>query len=106
MTELYWRWIATLDPAAALLTLGMIAWLLGCWFFPHREPKRPEAYQWNAPEHLPPVRCPLVLNLGPEYGWDIAYGERISHLRDRRGLMEYELSTGQIITGRFPWSYP
>jgi len=100
--ELFVAFLATIDPAAALLTLGMIAWLLGCWFFPHREPKRPEAYQWNAPEHLPPVRCPLVLNING----DIAYGERISHLSDRRGLMEYELSTGQIITGRFPWSYP
>lgn len=65
-----------------------------------------ESYWWNAPEVLPPVGCPLVLNLGPEYDWDIAHGERVSHLSDRGGVMDYRLSTGQVVRGRFAWSYP
>lgn len=63
-------------------------------------------YEWNNPSLLPPVDCPLVINLGQAYDWDIAHCERISHLRSRDGEMDYRLSTGQTIRGRFPWSYP
>jgi hypothetical protein len=65
-----------------------------------------DQYEWNPPERLPPVGCPLVLDLGAEYDYDIAYGERISHLRNRDGEMDYLVSTGQVLTGRFAWSYP
>lgn len=61
---------------------------------------------WNRPEVLPRVGCPLAINLGAEYDHDIAYGERISHLRSKDGVMDYHLSTGQVVRGRFEWTYP
>lgn len=63
-------------------------------------------YQWNRPELLPPVGCPLVLNLDPEYDWDIAHGERVNWLRDKNGDMDYRLLSGEVIRGRYLWSYP
>lgn len=65
-----------------------------------------QKYEWNKPERLPPVGCPLVINLGQEYGNDTAHAERTSHLHDKAGQMDYRLSTGEIIRGRFDWSYP
>ena len=59
-------------------------------------------YEWNSAERLPPVGCPLVINLGA----GIAHVERISHLQDKAGDMDYRLSTGEVIRGRFEWSYP
>lgn len=105
--ELIMAWVITVDPASVVIGMllghGAVAVTNRI-----RRPARSEreSYWWNAPEVLPPVGCPLVLNLGPEYDWDIAHGERVSHLSDRGGVMEYRLSTGQIIRGRFAWSYP
>lgn len=70
------------------------------------DPKDRDAIQWNPPERLAPVGCPLILNLGPQYDWDIAFAERISHLQGRGDEMEYQTEFGQIITGRFLWAYP
>lgn len=68
--------------------------------------QQPTVYEWVSPEHLPPVGCPLVLNLGHEYDFDVAHAERISWLREKNGHMDYRLSTGEVISGRYEWSYP
>ena len=73
--------------------------------------KRPSTKQvhyphWNLPENLPPTECPIVINLGAAYDWDIAYGERIDHVARRGDDMNYRLSTGEVITGQFLWTYP
>lgn len=59
-------------------------------------------YEWNKPERLPPVACPLVINVN---GAAIK-AHRVSHLSDRSGQMDYRLASGDLITGRFEWSYP
>ena len=59
-------------------------------------------YEWVSAERLPPVGCPLVINLGAT----VAHGERISHLEHKGGEMDYLLSTGQVVKGRFAWTYP
>lgn len=61
---------------------------------------------WNDPNVLPPVGCPLVLNLGALYDHVIAFGERVDHLAQRDRQMTYQLSTGELVVGRFAWSYP
>lgn len=61
---------------------------------------------WNSADMLPPVGCPLELNLGARYGYDTAYGERLAHIEQKDRAMTYKLSTGEVITGRFPWTYP
>jgi hypothetical protein len=61
-----------------------------------------QKYEFNRPENLPPVACPLVLNI---QGATVR-GQRISHLSNRAGKMDYRLESGDIIKGRFPWSYP
>lgn len=106
--ELYWAWVATLHVESVALGFALggpfyvafVRWV-------NRPVRRYRTdYTWNKPERLPPVGCPLVLNLGQAYDWDIAFGERISHLRSRSEEMDYRLTTGQIVRGRFEWSYP
>lgn len=118
LIELYWAWVATIEPFSVFLSFCIgTAWGSMVWANRPRRSARPStwreyvypephAYTWNKPERLPPVGCPLVLNLGQAYDWDIAFGERISHLRSRSDVMDYQLSTGQIVRGRFEWSYP
>ena len=59
-------------------------------------------YEWNRAELLPPVDCPLVICVD---GATVA-AKRISHLSDRGGEMDYQTSAGQVLRGRFAWSYP
>ena len=61
-----------------------------------------QEYEWNNPERLPPVACPLVINVNGE----AVRATRISHLSDKNGQMDYRLAAGDVIRGRFPWSYP
>lgn len=61
-----------------------------------------QSYEWNNPERLPPVDCPLVINVN---GVTMS-ATRISHLSDRGGEMDYRLAAGEVIRDRFPWSYP
>ena len=64
--------------------------------------QQPTVYEWVPPEHLPPVGCPLVICVDGV----VLRAERISHLADKAGQMDYDLAGGQVIRGRFEWSYP
>jgi len=59
-------------------------------------------YEWNRAALLPPVGCPLVIKVAGH----VLRAERTNHLTDKSGQMEYVLMAGQLITGRFEWSYP
>lgn len=65
-----------------------------------------QEYEWNKPERLPPVACPLVINVNGR----AVRATRISHISDKNGQMDYLIDNGSArpveITGRFPWSYP
>ena len=100
--ELVMTWVVTLDPASMFLGFCMaLAWV--SMLLANRPSRpRPAPYSWNRPEVLPPVDCPLVLRLGSV----AVRAERVSYLRDRAGEMDYRLSDGSVITGRFEWSYP
>lgn len=64
--------------------------------------KNAQAYEWNRAALLPPVGCPLVVYIdGQTYR-----AERTNHLTDKTGQMEYRLASGDIISGRFSWTYP
>ena len=66
-------------------------------------PKRvSECYRANSPDLLPPVGCPLLLSVG---GY-LVRAERMSHISSRKDRMDYLTSTGEIISGRFAWTYP
>jgi len=60
----------------------------------------------NSADQLPPVDCPLVI-LVHWRGLDrLKRATRTSYLSQRDGQMEYQLSTGEVIVGRFQWTYP
>ena len=61
-----------------------------------------QQYEWNRAALLPPVGCPLVIYIDGQ----IYQAERTNHLTDKAGQMEYQLGGGQVIRGRFEWSYP
>jgi hypothetical protein len=58
----------------------------------------------NDPSVLPPVDCPLLIAL--RQGDVMVRAERVSHLRNRDGEMDYRLEDGIIVTGRYRWVYP
>lgn len=59
-------------------------------------------YEWNPPERLPPVGCPLVVLVD-----DSALRcERTTQLQDKAGQMEYRTDVGHVFRGRHWWSYP
>ena len=64
--------------------------------------KNAQAYEWNRAALLPPVGCPLVIYIDGQ----IYHAERTNHLTDKAGQMDYQLSGGHVIRGRFEWSYP
>lgn len=64
--------------------------------------QQPTEYEWNGAERLPPVGCPLVININ---GLAVK-ATRVSHLSDRSGQMDYRLVAGDVIRGRYQWSYP
>ena len=57
----------------------------------------------NNPEHLPPVNCPLMLELP---NGQLVKAERTSFIADRSRDMEYKLESCETITGRYRWTYP
>lgn len=59
--------------------------------------------RFNAPEHLPPVGCQLLIKL-PD--GTVLKVRRTSHIQTRDSEMEYECEDGTIITGRHSWTYP
>lgn len=59
--------------------------------------------QLNSPDHLPPVDCPLVVELP---NGELVRVERTSHLVSRERDMEYRLDSGETFMGRMRWGYP
>ena len=56
----------------------------------------------NRPDHLPPVGCPLLI----EVGGALVKAHRTGFIADRDRQMEYQLADGTTITGRYRWTYP
>lgn len=58
----------------------------------------------NDPTKLPPVGCNLIIKVGDQQ----IKVARTSHVTDKYGsLLEYRTAdTGELIVGRFWWSYP
>lgn len=69
-----------------------------------RQPKLKQVHypHWNLPENLPPTECPIVI----KRNGTVMRGERIDHVARRGDDMNYRLSTGEVITGQFLWTYP
>lgn len=63
----------------------------------------PPLLHLNSPDHLPPVGCPLLIELQPGC---MVEAERTSYIADRSRLMEYRTAQGDAILGRFRWTYP
>jgi hypothetical protein len=56
----------------------------------------------NRLDHLPPVDCPLLIEVGGE----LLKAHRTGFIAERSRQMEYQLSDGTTITGRYRWTYP
>lgn len=57
----------------------------------------------NDPSRLPPVGCKLLIKVGDTE----MIATRTNYISHRDNAMEYELdATGEIIRGRFFWTYP
>lgn len=57
----------------------------------------------NRAEHLPPVDCPLLIEVEPGR---LVRAVRTSFIANKDRQMEYRLPDGTTITGRFAWTYP
>ena len=60
------------------------------------------AVKLSHPNHLPPVGCPLLILFDGE----LIRAERTSFIEKRDRQLEYRTDDGQVITGRFEWTYP
>lgn len=56
----------------------------------------------NHPNRLPPVGCPLLIQVDGE----LIRAERTSFLENRNREMTYRTPDGEEIVGRFEWTYP
>ena len=56
----------------------------------------------NPADHLPPVRCPVVIQVDG----DLLRAERTGFIEQRDRSMEYELQDGSRILGRYRWTFP
>lgn len=56
----------------------------------------------NRPDHLPPVGCPLLI----EVDGRLLQAHRTGFISERSREMDYELVDGTTITGRYRWTYP
>lgn len=52
--------------------------------------------------HLPPVRCPLLIQVDGK----LLHAERTGFVASKGSDMEYELADGRLIMGRYRWTYP
>lgn len=68
----------------------------------HRLLERDGGMHFNPADDLPPVDCPLLLNIEGK----LRRAERVCYIQSRGDSMEYRLDDGQIVMGRFPWTYP
>ena len=53
-------------------------------------------------DHLPPVRCPLLIKVDGK----LIHAERTGFVASKGSDMEYELEDGSLIMGRYRWTYP
>lgn len=56
----------------------------------------------NQPDHLPPVGCELLI----EVDGTLVRAHRTGFISDRNRDMHYKLEDGEILVGRFRWTYP
>ncbi len=56
----------------------------------------------NPADQLPPVGCPLMIEVDGE----LVRAERTAFIASRERAMVYQLEDGQQIEGRHPWTYP
>jgi len=61
-----------------------------------------QAVHLNPADHLPPVACPIVI----EVDGKLLRAERTGFIEQRDRSMEYELGDGSKILGRHPWTFP
>jgi hypothetical protein len=64
---------------------------------------RDNAVHLNAATTLPPVECPLLVELAPGR---LVHAERTSHVECRGHDLTYLVSDGNVIHGQFRWTYP
>lgn len=57
----------------------------------------------NPAGDLPPVGCPLLIEVEPGV---LVHAERTGFISDRNRDMEYLLASGKVIQGRHRWTYP
>jgi hypothetical protein len=57
----------------------------------------------NNPEHLPPVNCPLMVELP---SGQLEKVERTSFISSRSQSLEYRFENGRTAKGRYRWTYP
>ena len=60
------------------------------------------AVHLNPAGDLPPVDCPLLIKVNGE----LVEARRTGFIEGKDRQMEYETPTGEIILGRFEWTYP
>lgn len=65
------------------------------------------SYEFNSPDRLPPVDCPLVLWIPPGL---LVRAERTGFIESKDRHMEYRVMGWEgepvLITGRYAWTYP
>lgn len=61
-----------------------------------------EPVHLNPADQLPPVDCPLLIQVDGE----LLQAERASFIASRDRAMVYRLNDGRELEGRFPWTYP
>lgn len=61
-----------------------------------------EPVHLNPADQLPPVDCPLLIQVDGE----LLQAERTSFIASRDRAMVYRLYDGRELEGRFPWTYP
>lgn len=61
-----------------------------------------QAVHLNPADHLPPVNCPIVI----EVDGKLLRAERTGFIEQRDSSMEYELADGSKVLGRHPWTFP
>ena len=57
----------------------------------------------NPAELLPPVDCPLLIEVEPGR---LVQAARTGFVESRDREMEYRLADGSMIVGRYRWTYP
>lgn len=57
----------------------------------------------NPAEQLPPVDCPLLIEVEPGR---LVQAARTRFVESRDREMEYRLADGTTLVGRFRWTYP